>query len=193
MLHLRTVVLGVLTLVLLSASSIARADLIFVAQLSAAGENPPTSSLALGTAMFTVNSAGTEIDFSISFGADVGSPPLTSPLAAGHIHFGVPGMNGSVILPFPNLPAGSTSGTFSGALTAANLTPAGPIATFADAVAAVESGNTYANLHTSNFPGGEIRGQIAAPVPELSSLTVLGIGILGLLGYAQRRRMRVVG
>ena len=59
-------------------------------------------------------------------------------------------MNGPVILPFPNLPAGMTSGTFSGALTAANLTPAGPIATFADAVAAVESGNTYANLHTSN-------------------------------------------
>jgi hypothetical protein len=27
-------------------------------------------------------------------------------------------------------------------------------------VAAVEVGHTYANVHTSRFPGGEIRGQI---------------------------------
>jgi len=105
--------------------------------------------------------------------------------------FATPEVAGAVILPFPNLPAGSTSGTFSGALTAANLTPAGGITSFADAVAALEAGNTYANLHTTNFPGGEIRGQIAAPVPELSSLTLLAIGILGLFGYAQRCRMRV--
>jgi hypothetical protein len=190
MVRLYTALVIALAVVLLSMPGIARADLIFAAQLSGAGENPATASLALGTATFTLNSAATEIDFTISFGANVGSPPLTSPLQAGHIHFGVPGTNGPVILPFPNLPAGSTSGTFSGALTAANLTPAGPITSFADAVAALEAGNTYANLHTPNFPGGEIRGQIAAaPVPELASLTLLGIGILGLFGYAQRYRM----
>jgi hypothetical protein len=88
---------------------------------------------------------------------------LTSPLQAGHIHFAMPGMNGAVILPFPNLPAGATSGTFSGMLTAANLTPVDPILTFDQAVAALEAGNTYTNLHTANFPGGEIRGQNPAP------------------------------
>ena len=31
---------------------------------------------------------------------------------------------------------------------------------FAGAVRALESGNTYANVHTTNFPAGEIRGQI---------------------------------
>src|SRR5262249_20351262 len=113
-----------LALVLLSAPLSVRADFIVVTQLSGAGENPPTNSPALGTATYTVNSALTEIDFTITFTG------LTTPLQAGHIHFGVPGMNGPVILPYPNLPAGSTSGTFSGALTAANLTPAGPIATF---------------------------------------------------------------
>ncbi len=172
--------------------STARADLIFVTQLSGAGENPPTTSPALGVATFTLKSTLTEIDFNISFGVDAGSSPLTSALTAGHIHFGVPGMNGPVILPFPNLPTGMTSGTFSGALTAANLTPAGSIMTFADAVAALEAGNTYTNLHTMNFPGGEIRGQnpAAAPVPELSSLTLLGVGLLGFLVYVRRPQVR---
>src|SRR5438105_3104168 len=144
MVRLHTARLIALAVVLLSLPGIARADLIFTAQLSGAGENPATASSALGTATFILNSAATEIDFTISFGANVGSPPLTSALAAGHIHFGVPSANGPVILPFPNLPAGSTSGTFSGALTAASLTPAGPITSFADAVAALEAGNTYA-------------------------------------------------
>jgi hypothetical protein len=179
-----------LTVMLMSAPGIARADLIFVTHLSGAGENPPTNSPALGLATFTLLSSLTEIDFTISFGTDAGGPALTSPLMAGHIHFGTPDMNGPVILPFPNLPTGMTSGTFSGALTAANLTPAGSIMTFADAVAALEAGNTYTNLHTTNFPGGEIRGQnpAAAPVPELSSLTLLGIGVISLLGYARRAR-----
>jgi CHRD domain len=181
----KLLVVTALALVLLSAPAVARADLIFVTQLSGAGENPPTSSPAMGTATFILKSSLTEIDFTISFGVDVGGPALTTPLQAGHIHFGVPGTNGPVILPFPNLPSGMTSGTFTGVLTAANLTPSGPIMTFADAVNALETGNTYANLHTSMFPGGEIRGQIpaAAPVPELSSLALLAIGALGLLAY----------
>jgi hypothetical protein len=179
--------------VLMSAPAMARADFIFVTPLSGAGENPPTSSPAIGLATFRLLSSLTEIDFTIKFGLDAGGPPLTAPVAAGHIHFGTPGTNGPVILPFPNLPTGTTSGTFSGVLTAANLTPAGPIHTFADAVAALEAGNTYTNLHTSNFPGGEIRGQnpaLAAPVPEPSSVVLLGVGALGLLGYARRARAK---
>jgi hypothetical protein len=176
-----------LVLVLLSAPNAVRADFIIVTRLSGAGENPPTISPATGTATFDIHSDGTAIDFVISFGLNDGSPPLTSPLQAGHIHFGTPTVNGPVILPFPNLPVGSTSGTFSGTLTAADLTPAGGINTFADAVAALEAGNTYTNLHTSNFPGGEIRGQNPA-VPEPASLTMFAIGAVGLVGYAWRRR-----
>jgi hypothetical protein len=179
-----------LAILLVSVPGVARADIIIVTQLSGAGELPPTSSPALGTATFTINSAMTEIDFTISFGADVGSQPLTSPLQAGHIHFGMPGINGPVILPFPNLPAGATSGTFAGILTASNLTPVDPILTFADAVAALEAGDTYTNLHTTNFPGGEIRGQnpAAAPVPEPSALILVGVSALGLLTYGWWRR-----
>ena len=43
----------------------------------------------------------------------------------------------------------------------------------------------YINVHTSDHPGGEIRGQI---LPEPDSLALLGIGALGLFGPALRRR-----
>ncbi len=47
-----------------------------------------------------------------------------------------------------------------GTITAANLT--GPLAgrSMSDLVAAIRAGNIYINLHTRQFPGGEIRGQL---------------------------------
>jgi hypothetical protein len=32
---------------------------------------------------------------------------------------------------------------------------------FADLLAAIRAGTTYVNVHTTAFPGGEIRGQLA--------------------------------
>lgn len=48
----------------------------------------------------------------------------------------------------------------------------------------------YVNLHTSVFPGGEIRGQLA-PVPEASTYAMM-LGGLGLVGFMAARRRRSV-
>jgi len=54
------------------------------------------------------------------------------------------------------------------------------------------AGRSYLNFHTTQFPGGEIRGQITV-VPEPSTLALLGTvaaGALPLAGATIRRRQR---
>lgn len=98
---------------------------------------------------------------------------LSSAVTQAHIHFGKNHVPGGVMVFFcSNLataPAGTqpcpaNGGTVTGTLTAANVlavtgqnVPAGEFAAVADALL---SDTAYANVHTTNFPAGEIRGQL---------------------------------
>lgn len=90
-----------------------------------------------------------------------------------HIHFGQRHTNGGISVflctNLGNGPAGTqacpeTAGQVSGEIMAADVI--GPAAQgiaageFAELLAAIRSGNAYASVHTTAFPGGEIRGQI---------------------------------
>jgi hypothetical protein len=106
---------------------------------------------------------------------------LTGAFAA-HIHGPAPpGVNAIVLFPL-NLGGASnqTSGTIPTQVFA--ITPA--------QIGQLESGLFYVNVHTAVFPGGEIRGQLepAATVPEPTTVTLLGLGALGLAGYVWRRK-----
>lgn len=57
---------------------------------------------------------------------------------------------------------------------------------FNDLVAGLDSGNAYLNVHTSAFPGGEIRA-LLVPVPEPESYALM-LGGLGVLAMVARRR-----
>jgi hypothetical protein len=103
------------------------------------------------------------ITFSLNFS------DLSSPLAVAHLHFGVPKVNGGVMIFLcggggqPDCPA-TTSGTITGTITAANVTgPTGQgiaVGDLESALEVVRDGLSYANMHTANFGSGEIRGQV---------------------------------
>ncbi len=96
---------------------------------------------------------------------------LSAPALASHVHFGNRFDSGGVSFFLcggggkPACPPGTTSeATVTGTVTPANVIgPAGQgiaAGQFDKIVAAMRAGEAYANIHTSNFGAGEIRGQI---------------------------------
>jgi CHRD domain len=138
---------------------------VFSAKLVGDNEVPPTASTATGTFHMEIDNSTTTptINFTMTYANMSGNPTVS------HLHFGQFNVAGGVMIFLcggggqPSCPA-STSGTFSGTITAANVT--GPTAQgisagdLASALEAVLEGESYANIHSATFPAGELRGQV---------------------------------
>ena len=67
------------------------------------------------------------------------------------------------------------------------------VAQLQESLAAIADGKAYLNVHSSTFPGGEIRGFfVLAPVPEIdpatgSSALSLVAGVLAMIEQRRRR------
>ncbi len=133
----------------------------FRATLIGINETPSINTEGTAHLRLTLNAAS--IDFTLTY-ANLSLAPLVA-----HIHFGQARTAGGVMVFFcggggqPACPT-TTSGTISGTITASNVVgPAGQgikAGDLASVMRAIRVGASYANMHTSNFPGGEIRGQI---------------------------------
>mgnify|MGYP003430198710 FL=1 len=139
----------------------------FVAPLSGDQEVPARDTPATGVAKFKLRDDGTVLLFKINV------EDITNVVAA-HIHCGAVGVNGPVGVTLFTGPA--AGGAFDGTLAEGTITAADPgnacgWTDLASILAALESGNTYVNVHTNDgvappntgpgdFPGGEIRGQV---------------------------------
>ncbi len=96
---------------------------------------------------------------------------------------------------FPGFPLGVTSGSYNHLFDmslASSYNPTfitnnggTPLSAFAVLNNAAVAGKSYLNIHTSAFPGGEIRAFLN-PVPEPSSVALTGIG-LAMLAYGRHR------
>ena len=111
---------------------------------------------AVGTATVSVDATNEEIAVTLAlFNFATGT-------TAGHIHVGPRGVAGPVVINFP-IPAGRTGDlplTFRLGAAAFVARPEIGIATMADAIQAIVGGGAYVNIHTSQYPAGEIRGQL---------------------------------
>jgi hypothetical protein len=159
-----TILMAALTIALL-AGSVPAATAVgqgqtFVAPASGEQEVPANDSHARGQAVFQFDAQGTALHYRLIV-ANLHDVTMA------HIHLAPAGVNGPVVVwlypdgPPPQLLPGRSSGVLAtGTITAADLV--GPLAgmSLTDLVDEMRAGNTYVNVHTSAFPGGEIRGQI---------------------------------
>ena len=188
---IRSCLLSMATALILPVSA-AHADVInLFANLSGANERPtPVPSPGTGLAHVTLNTTAQTIEINVTFSG------LTSPDNAAHIHCCAPlGTNAGVATTvptfgdfpgstIPSFPLGVTSGTYDQTFSLLDsnfynpvfVTANGGTVATAEAalIAGLESQMTYFNIHTANFPGGEIRGQL---VPVVAVIMFAGFVI----------------
>jgi len=190
----------------LACGTAAQASILLTATLTNATENPPTNPTlvggaprpaSFGSATFLINDAMTSMTFTATvFNIDftgTQSADTNDNLVAAHIHaaglvtpttnapvvwgfFGNPfndnNPNDVVMTPF----ASGVGGTISGKWDA----PEGNGTTLAAQLPNILSGNSYINFHTSQFPGGEIRGALVV-APEPATCWLIGGAAVALL------------
>jgi hypothetical protein len=170
MIRLRTVLLSMA--VLGSASAVILADNVrdLRADLSGYEEVPTLSTSGHGRFQARVNKEDSEVEWRLSY-ADT-----ESAVTQAHIHFAARALNGQIVVflcsnlgngpagtqPCPAAPA-TIEGTFSAVDVLGNAAAMGLEAgNLEELLAAIRAGATYANVHTTGRPGGEVRGQIDA-------------------------------
>ena len=162
---MRKLIFGVaLLLALLCMSSAGwSATHVYSALLQGLQEVPANASPATGQGLFVYDDVALTLQYNVTFSG------LSALETGAHIHGpAVVGVNAGVIFP---LPAGSPKiGVWNMTATQAGW---------------LTSQRLYVNVHSQNFPGGEIRGQI---IPEPSSLAALGLGACSIILTRRRRR-----
>lgn len=199
--HLLSSIFLTATIVVITPINQAQAAIfVFTANLNGANEAPPNISPATGTSIVTFDDIAKTMRVQATFSGLIGNTTVA------HIHSptnvaGVGTAGVATTTPtFPGFPSGVTSGsydnlfdmTLASSYNASFITNNG--GTTASAAIALlnglQSNKAYLNIHTTSFPGGEIRGFLApVSVPE-SSLTIslLALGILGTVSSIKKKQ-----
>lgn len=161
----------------------------------------PLASEAPGTSLGT-GSTRVRVDFDdITMRVEAGFAGLIGPTTVAHIHcctaepFTGAASVATQLPTFEGFPAGVQAGaydrTFDMALASSYnpdfVTAQGGVENaFAALVSGFDAGTAYLNIHSSAFPGGEIRGFLQ-PIPEPQTWALMAAG-LALVAWASRRR-----
>ncbi len=178
----------------LAVAASAQADTFtYSVHLTGPAESPPNASPGLGDGIVAIDTALHTMSLHLDFGGLLGT------VTAAHIHAAtaVAGVGTSgvatTIPTLPGFPSGVTAGTYDHLfdMTLASSYNPSYVAAHGGTTASAESdlfaafaaGKAYWNVHTTAFPGGEIRGFLT-PVPAPGAASALGLGAL----FATRRR-----
>ncbi|UYZ61230.1 CHRD domain-containing protein [Hymenobacter latericus] len=126
----------------------------YTAHLSGDEEVPAVPTNATGQAIFHLSKDGTSIRYKLIV-ANISS------VRFGHLHLAPRGANGPVVVNLVGRTEPSPQGVIAeGVITSASLR--GPLLgqPISALLAAIEAGNIYTNVHSDEYPGGEIRGQV---------------------------------
>ncbi|HSG38091.1 MAG TPA: CHRD domain-containing protein [Thermoanaerobaculia bacterium] len=141
----------------------------FITRLRAFEEVPSIASPGNGTFRGTLNEDGTEMEYVLTYARTEGA------VTQAHIHLAQRGVNGGIMVflcsNLGNAPAGTPAcpqagGTVTGSFSAEDII--GPAAQgvapgeLFTLLRASRAGFAYVNVHSTVYPGGEIRGQLQA-------------------------------
>lgn len=157
-----------LILISMAGLAIAKGPAVVQGALSGYNEVPALSTTGHGAFFARIDPVAEMIEYELSYDAIQGD------VTQSHIHVGQPGVNGSISVflcsNLGNGPAGTQAcpaspGVISGTIIAADVI--GPTGqgvepgAFDELVQAIRAGATYVNVHSSLFPGGEVRSGLA--------------------------------
>ncbi|MDP0491004.1 MAG: CHRD domain-containing protein [Verrucomicrobiota bacterium JB023] len=171
-------------------------------------DDPAGVSTASGRATFIHNELEGSLDYEIIvdglvFSSTMPRPTLTGPselIRGVHFHFGAPGINGGHALNSYGAPREDDGDLFvdpslrriTGSWDDGDENPGpdnspgmGDSVALSDALAALENGEIYVQIHTMQFRQGELRGQIV-PIPEPGVSLLGGIALVALLRRDRR-------
>ena len=182
----------------LSCGAASAATFVFNLDMSGTAESPPNASPGTGTGTVTIDNVAHTMTYDFVFADLIGTT------IASHVHAptAVPFTGNTTIateLPsFTGFPLGVHAGSYSHVFDTTDLDTWNPLfvtnnggtALGAEAgfITASIAGKSYLNIHTTEFPAGEIRSFLAyVPEPGTWALMIAGFGMAGTMLRLRRR------